>query len=254
MPMLLAVSGQPDIKPLIDCFQKVHNMSLFSWLGGSPNNPKSAQHDGRRRNEPTATVRSGAQEPGRSEDTKSHRHARREELYVAIRESMTRAGVLSSRFKFKVLSLDQQGNTFLVMMDLTTDASAPAESLTDMEQQIMRHAMARFDIAVSSVYWRLAGSDDHKEPDFQETMEAQQRTNGSPAAAPVYRTIEVDELAAFKEARLAAARRSPPIPMPVPAAAKSRRPSGKQPDFADTQLTESPNATGLSATQYGDLN
>jgi hypothetical protein len=31
-----------------------------------------------------------------------------EELYVAIRESMTRSGVLSSSFKFKVLSLDQQ--------------------------------------------------------------------------------------------------------------------------------------------------
>lgn len=229
-------------------------MSLFSWLSGPSHNTKKTSHDGRRRSDSAASIRSGTQEPGRSEDTKNHRHARREELYVAIRESMTRSGVLSARFKFKVLSLDQQGNTFLVMMDLTTEAGAPAESLSNMEQQIMRHAMARFDIAVSSVYWRLDDSAAHQQPDFQETMESHQRADGSQQAAPVYKTIEVDELAAFKEARLAAARKSPPPPAPVPAASKSRRSSSKQADFADTQLTESPNAPGLSTTQYGDLN
>ena len=226
-------------------------MSFFSWLSGPPRNAKHAGHDVRRRSESAVVAHSANQEPGRSEDIKSHRHARREELYVAIRESMTRSGVLSARFKFKVLSLDQQGNTFLVMMDLTTDAGAPAESLTSMEQLIMRHAMARFDIAVSAVYWRLDDSAAHKQPDFQETMESRQRADGSLLAAPVYKTIEVDELAAFKEARLAAARKSPLAP--ALAASKSRRPTIKQPDFVDTQLTESPNAPGLSTTQYGDL-
>jgi hypothetical protein len=33
----------------------------------------------------------------------------------------------------------------------------------------MRHAMARFDIAVSSVYWRLENASAHQQPDFQET-------------------------------------------------------------------------------------
>ena len=227
-------------------------MSLFSWLSGPPTIAKPASQDGRRRSDSAAPVRTGKQEPSGSEESKNHRHARREELYVAIRESMTRSGVLSARFKFKVLSLDQQGNTFLVMMDLTIDASAPAESLTDMEQQIMRHAMARFDIAVSAVYWRLNYAAAHKQPDFQETMESYQRADRTLQAAPVYKTIEVDELAAFKEARLAAARKT--LPAPAPAASNSRRPSTKQPDFADTQLTESPNAPGLSTTQYGDLN
>lgn len=228
-------------------------MSFFSWLSGPPRNAKHAGHDVRRRSESAAAARSANHEPGRSEETKNHRHARREELYVAIRESMTRSGVLSARFKFKVLSLDQQGNTFLVMMDLTTEAGAPAESLTSMEQQIMRHAMARFDIAVSAVYWRLDESVAHKQPDFQETMESHQRADGSPQAAPVYKTIEVDELAAFKEARLAAARKSPPAPAPAPAVSRSRRASSQHADFADTQLTESPSASGLSTTQYGDL-
>ena len=227
-------------------------MSLFSWLSGPPHSAKRSTDNGRRRTDSVTPVRSSAAEPGGFEDTKNQRHARREELYVAIRESMTRSGVLSARFKFKVLSLDQQGNTFLVMMDLTIEASAPAESLTGMEQQIMRHAMARFDIAVSAVYWRLDESVPQKQPEFQETVESYQRADGTLQAAPVYKTIEVDELAAFKQARLVAARKSPPAP--APATSKSRRPSSKQPDFADTQLTDSSNSPGLSGTQYGELN
>ena len=234
------------------CLKKAKDMSFFRWLSGPSHDTKHTNHDGRRRRDSTPAERPGTQETGRTEDIKNHRHARREELYVAIRESMTRSGVLSARFKFKVLSLDQQGNTFLVMMDLTTDAGAPAESLTNMEQQIMRHAMARFNIAVSSVYWRLDNLSAHQQPDFQETIEAHQGANGSQHAAPVYKTIEVDELAAFKEARLAAARKTPQANLP--AASKSHRSTNKQSDFADTELTDSPNAPGLSTTQYGDLN
>jgi hypothetical protein len=46
-----------------------------------------------------------------------------EELYVAIRESMTRSGVC--RRVSSSLVAHQQGNTFLVMMDLTTEAGRP---------------------------------------------------------------------------------------------------------------------------------
>lgn len=226
-------------------------MSFFSWLSGSPRSTKHTGRDGPRRIDSGVAERLGAQQPGRSEDTKNHRHARREHLYVAIRESMTRSGVLSARFKFKVLSLDQQGNTFLVMIDLISQAGAPAESLTDMELKVMRHAMARFDIAVSAVYWRIDHAPALKQPDFQATVESSQRARVPLRAAPVYKTIEIDELAAFKEARLAASLKH--APSPSAAASKSRRSTTKQPDFADTQLTESSDSPGLSATQYGDL-
>lgn len=228
-------------------------MSLFSWLSGSLNSTKHTSQVGRRRNDSTALGRSGKQETDSSENSKNNRHARREELYVAIRESMTRSGVLSARFKFKVLSLDQQGNAFLVMVDLSSEAGAPAESLISMEQQIMRHALARFDIAVSSVYWRLGVLAARKQPGFQEPVGSHPEVVGAQRTARVYQTIEIDELAAFKEARLAAARRSPPAPAAAAATPTHRR-SSRQPDFADTQLTESSNAPGLSATQYGDLN
>ena len=58
---------------------------------------------------PTMAAAKGETDAGRNEDRKAHRHARREKLYVAIRESMTRGGVLASSYKFKVLSLDQRG-------------------------------------------------------------------------------------------------------------------------------------------------
>jgi hypothetical protein len=45
---------------------------------------------------------------------------RREMLYAVVREAMVRAGVLSSTYKFKVLSLDPRGRQFMVMVDLAT--------------------------------------------------------------------------------------------------------------------------------------
>ena len=55
--------------------------------------------------------------------------ARRELLYAVVRDAMTRAGVLSAGYKFKVLSLDARGRQFLVMVDLARnhggETSAP---------------------------------------------------------------------------------------------------------------------------------
>ena len=229
-------------------------MSLFSWLSRPSRRTQSATHDDRGHSNPSASALLGGHGRGKSEDAKNHRHVRREELYVAIREAMTRSGVLSARFKFKVLSLDQQGNTFLVMMDLTTESGAPAASLSNMEKQITRQAMARFDIAVSSVYWRLDDSVNHQKSDSPQAPKSHERADDVVRALPVYKTIEVDELAAFKEARLIAAQKNPSGTLPAPAAPKIRRSASQQPDFADTQLNESANAPGLSATQYGDLN
>ena len=39
---------------------------------------------------------------------------------------MTRAGILSSGYKFKVLSLDPRGRQYLIMMDLTDQSAGDA--------------------------------------------------------------------------------------------------------------------------------
>ena len=51
-------------------------------------------------------------------DRKSMRLERRELLYAVVRESMARVGMLSSSYKYKVLSLDSRGKQYLIMMDL----------------------------------------------------------------------------------------------------------------------------------------
>lgn len=83
------------------------------------------------------------------------RQARREQLYVVIRDAMTRAGVLSASYKFKVLSLDQSGENFMVMMEFSTGFDGSPGKLAVMEGLIIRNAKALFEISVPAVYWRF---------------------------------------------------------------------------------------------------
>ncbi len=91
-----------------------------------------------------------------SGDSSRHkRHARREQLYVVIRDAMTRAGVLSASYKFKVLSLDQPGENFMVMMEFSRSFDGPPGKLAVMEGLIIKNAKALFEITVPAVYWRF---------------------------------------------------------------------------------------------------
>ena len=89
---------------------------------------------------------------------KQERLERREVLYAVVREAMVRAGVLSSSYKFKVLSLDQRGRQFLVMVDLAEGAASDTHRLAEIEAMVAQSAKARYDILVSAVYWRACGS------------------------------------------------------------------------------------------------
>ena len=79
---------------------------------------------------------------------------RRELLYAVVREAMVRAGVLSSSYKFKVLSLDPRGRQFMVMVDLAEGAASDTSRLAEIEAMIAQSAKARYEIVVSAVYWR----------------------------------------------------------------------------------------------------
>lgn len=89
---------------------------------------------------------------------KQERLARRELLYGVVRECMVRAGVLSSSYKFKVLSLDPRGQQFLVMVDLAQGAAGETHRLAEIEAMVAQSAKSRHDILVTAVYWR---SNDH---------------------------------------------------------------------------------------------
>lgn len=90
----------------------------------------------------------------RLEQRRTERNTKRELLFQVVRESMVRVGVLSSAFRFKVLSLDQRGRSFLVMLELSAEFSGEAEKLAEIETMIAQTARHRFDIIVQAVYWR----------------------------------------------------------------------------------------------------
>jgi hypothetical protein len=228
-------------------------MSLFNWFGKNkaeppPTAPRSssglAQLDATLPNVPPA--RSAAAVPAGSR--KQERHAMRELLYTVVRESMNKMGVLSSSYKFKVLSLDSRGRQYLVMMDVQRLQTGEVGRMAEIETLIAQTAKARHDILVTAVYWRLSEQMGvHTSPvarDFPPAAAAPQ------AAKPAYEPIQADEVDAFKKALAG-----------VPRAAASTQPgqlvhSGpmlppSDTGFADTEVDE--RATPLSTTQYGDL-
>lgn len=103
---------------------------------------------------PYDQVRNGSGGHAQPANRKQERLERREVLYAVVREAMVRAGVLSSSYKFKVLSLDQRGRQFMVMVDLAQGAASDTHKLAEIEAMIAQSAKARYDILVSAVYWR----------------------------------------------------------------------------------------------------
>ena len=213
-----------------------------------------------------ATPRAHPDAADRSETRKAKRHARRELLYVAVREAMTRSGVLSSSYKFKVLSLDQRGNQFLVMMDVAPTLSRQSEKLTEVEAMIVQTSKARFEIMVTSVYWRMsgtAGADVARLPSYDsihlQTQATESNARGESAALKMspgarFEPLQEDEVAAFTLALAAATASSQ-------ATAQAASPKGSSgphsytllTGFEDTERPGTSSAPALSTTQYGDL-
>lgn len=261
-------------------------MSFLHWFSSKPHQAKPSASVEEHRRAAAAREKSPLSVPGRlpvepaapGDGAKLKRHARREQLYVAIRESMTRAGVLSASYKFKVLSLDQRGNEFLVMMDLAKAFGGPSEQLGEIETLIIQNAKARFEITVPAVYWRMDETAvvAKPKPSTQEAppqtvaavVPADEATAAKPAKppAPRYEPIQADEVAAFKQALLAASAQGPAAApekgskdgaKEVKEAAKVKK-SGPRSyalltGFEDTEMPDSPSSPALSSTQYGDL-
>lgn len=192
--------------------------------------------------------------PGSAANRKSERLERRELLYAVVRESMTRAGLLSTSYKFKVLSLDSRGRQYLIMMDMARQNVGDTARLADMESHIAKIAKTRHDILVTAVYWRV---NEHVTAGLARTAPApaplpRVAAVGTPVApaAPRFEPLQADEVAAFKQALAS-------IPAPAALSApgeivRSGRRNPAPPSFQDTELDE--RQSPLSGTQYGDLN
>lgn len=193
------------------------------------------------------------------EDRKIKRHARREQLYVVVRESMTHAGVLSGSYKFKVLSLDQRGDQFLVMMDVDQTFHNQSQKLADIEARMVQTAHARFKILVTAVYWRVVQTTmsappvQHRAQAAPLPLDESIHASPKPVSANQYDPIQEEEVAAFKQA-LAAASATPALAARTPGETRTGpRSYTLLTGFEDTEMQDSPALPTLSNTQYGDL-
>ncbi len=238
-------------------------MSLFHWFTAKPDAKSAASADSSGLGHVDATmplhpsVRGHAKASGNAANRKTERLERRELLYAVVRETMTRAGVLSASYKFKVLSLDARGRQYLIMMDLARQYAGETSRFAEIEGQIARTAKARHDILVTSVYWRV---NEHVTAGLSRqpaSVPAPAPLSPNPiapavpaASAPHFEPLQEDEVVAFKKALAAAA---PPTPAVAGEVVRSgRRNPAPQPVFQDTQIDDG--HSPLSGTQYGDLN
>jgi hypothetical protein len=249
-------------------------MSLFSWFsrkpapsksrpGGEPSGPRNAG----------ATVPQGqgraAPPPGDpAANRKNERMERRELLYTVVRDAMVRSSVLSAGYKFKVLSLDQRGRQFVVMIDLAQEYGGDTARLSEIEALVAQTAKSRFDILVTAVYWRInehvavgqpqkaaAAPGPATAPSQASRPAVRPVASPVPAASPVIGTqppaaavpaspllaarpaprfepIEADEVAAFKRALSQASSGGASTPAAAPAGVSVRSGPLLQPAFS----------------------
>lgn len=141
-------------------------MSLLSWFmrKSAPAKTRAADASGLLNADATVPLMPGRDgrplltptaPPEHAANRVNERMERRELLYIVVRDAMVRAGVLSASYKFKVLSLDQRGRQFLIMMDLAREYGGETVRLSEIEALIAQTAKTRYDIAVTAVYWRI---------------------------------------------------------------------------------------------------
>jgi len=235
-------------------------MSFINWFSrkSSPPPPLNAQSSGLGHVDATVPLGPGgkprvsAKQNSSAANRKHERLERRELLYAVVRDAMTRAGVLSASYKFKVLSLDSHGRQYLIMMDVASQVAGASARLAEIEALIAQNAKSLHEIRVTAVYWRV---NEHVTAGLsQATLQsAAPQANPPPKVStdrPAFEPISEDEVLAFKKSLAA-------TPSPAPLAGSGeivrsgRRNPNPLPQFADTELDE--RASPLSSTQYGDL-
>lgn len=85
---------------------------------------------------------------------RSDRAARRELLQAVVREALADLGVLSLHYKFKIMSVDQEGTQFVVLVDLSMDFNADTATLAQMEAAIVHRVLSQRKLVVNGVFWR----------------------------------------------------------------------------------------------------
>jgi hypothetical protein len=254
-------------------------MSIFDWFSRKPSDKPAPDSSGLGHVDPTVPLASprgqskvagGNTVGGAPANRKTERLERRELLYRVVRDAMTKAGVLSSSYKFKVLSLDQHGRQYLIMMDVANEFAGATNRLAEIESLIAQSAKTRHEILVTAVYWRVnetvtAGlSRSTAVPLTPATRVAVSEPATPAATAPAaaapagqrYEPLHPEEMMAFKQALASGNPPHTPVATPGQQMSSGRR-NPLPPDFEDTELSpdvgDEKQHQSLSGTQYGDL-
>lgn len=103
------------------------------------------------------SLRDDLRDPRRREvsPVRAQRQEDRENIYLVVRECMTQAGILSARYRFKVLSMGSKNVEYVVMVDLPKESLIDSVKLKKIEGLICSNTLHRFGIHVTAVYWRV---------------------------------------------------------------------------------------------------
>jgi hypothetical protein len=143
----------------------------MSWLDRIFGRPSSLELDEvtrlqmperRRKSTPsTGTAATKILNPAHSR-RRSDRAARRDLLQAVVREALADLGVLSLHYKFKVMSVDQEGTQFVVLVDLSLAFSADIPLLKKMEMAIIHRALSQRQLTINAVFWRRTNTIERK--------------------------------------------------------------------------------------------
>jgi hypothetical protein len=171
---------------------------------------------------------------------------------MVVRDEMLKAGALTSAYKFKVLSLDSRGVSYLVMMELPTLLDGGVAYLPSFEHGISLQAKNQFGIVVTAVYWRVNQCIPRQayapvRPSAHMPLEG----GVSPPHKHAFDPLGQDEVAAFKHA-LAAGSRGASLANPGQIIHSGKRSPPTPADFSHyADLRDYQSALGVS--QYGTL-
>lgn len=257
-------------------------MSLLNWFSSSKKQEAAesdAASSGLSRLEstkPAHAANRGSNGAAHPANRKAERMEQRELLYGVVREAMVRAGVLSSSYKFKVLSLDSHGRQFLVMVDLAYGGGADTNRLAEIEAMVAQTAKSRHDILVTAVYWRAndhvaVGDPAHapQRPPISRPAplmpevsrpaplkaEVSRPAEPQPASAAASNRVEPlqrDEIDAFKRALAAGVRGEQALAAASKGGHADRQSYTLLTGFEDTEMVDGGQGD-LSGTQYGAL-
>jgi hypothetical protein len=216
-------------------------MGRFDTLFGKKAVPKT---------EPLVVEFDGADKASKEHavERRSQRLERRELLYAVVRESMARVGLLSTSYKYKVLSLDSRGQQFLIMMDLPLEMAGQLAQLLEIETTIQANARTRHHIEVASVYWRISESGKPNAAILRKPRTAGTEADAAAQSNPRFDPILPSEMEAFKVGTKSVGLPAKSAPSSLP-----RKADAPATDFEETRLEDEGDRLPLSRTQYGDL-